>query len=196
MIKVEFDFNELTQYAQRFGASVEQIPYALMLSLNRAAETTRELLIRQTWPSHVHQRNASFIAASLTTRDARATKTSLSVEIYDRLDRGNLQMQSKGGTKTPHGGSNIAVPLSSIPKGSRGVPARLRPKTLGNRAIRKGDALYARLPNGKLQLLYTLKHATKIPKRVPMYEDFALSMQRELTRNIPLAVAQAMKTRR
>jgi hypothetical protein len=49
---------------------------------------------------------------------------------------------------------------------------------------------------GRLRLLYVLKHATKIPKRVPFYEDFAASMERELRRTIPLAVERAMATRR
>jgi hypothetical protein len=163
--------------------------------MNRSADITRNLLINTTWPQHVVQRNRSFIAASLTTRDARASKTSLAVEIYDKLDRGNLQKQAKGGTRTPHGGSNLAVPISSVPKTSRGVPSRLRPKNMPT-AVRKGDALYSRDRKGKLRLLYVLKPTTRIPKRVPFYEDFAASMRREMTRTIPQAVARAMQTRR
>jgi hypothetical protein len=143
----------------------------------------------------VQQRNQSFIAASLTTRGARATKQSMSVEIYDKLDRGNLQMQAKGGTRAPHGGANLAVPVSSVKRTSRGVPARLRPKNLPT-AVRKGDVLYAKDKKGKLTLLYVLKPTTKIPKRVPFYEDYAASMERELLRTIPLAVAKAMATRK
>jgi len=195
MIKIEFDFAQLNEVAQGIGAAADQVPYALALALNRSADVTRNLLIKQTWPQHVQQRNRSFIAASLTTRDARANKSSLSVEIYDKLDRGNLQMQAKGGTRTPHGGSNLAVPISGIPKTSRGVPSRLRPKNMPT-AVRKGDALYARDKKGRLRLLYVLKPATKIPKRVPFYQDFAASMRRELTRTIPLAVAKAMQTRK
>ena len=75
------------------------------------------------------------------------------------------------------------------------MPARLRPKNLPT-AVRKGDVLYARDKKGGLRLLYVLKPATKIPKRVPFYEDFAASMQRELQRTIPLAVAKAMQTRK
>jgi hypothetical protein len=195
VMKIAFDFADLEQAAKRIGASAEQVPYALALALNRSAEVTRNLLIKSTWPQHVQQRNKSFIAASLTTRDARASKSSLAVEIYDRLDRGNLQMQAKGGQRTPHGGSNLAVPVSSVPKTSRGVPSRLRPKNMPT-AVRKGDALYARDRKGRLRLLYILKPSTKVPKRVPFYEDFAASMRRELQRTIPLAVAKAMQTRK
>ena len=195
MFKIELDYSELEAAAVRIGASADQVPYALSLALNRAADVTRNLLIKTTWPQHVHQRNASFIAASLTTRDARASKTSLAVELYDKLARGNLVMQSKGGTRSPQGGSNLAVPASSVPKGARGVPSRLRPKNMPT-AFRKGDVLYARDKKGKLTLLYVLKHQTKIPKRVPFYEDYAMSMSRELVRTIPMAVEKAMATRR
>jgi hypothetical protein len=195
MFHLEFDWVELEQAAKNLNAAADQIPYAMALAMNRSADVTRNLLIKSTWPTHVKQRNASFIAASLTTRDARASKMSLSVEIYDKLDRGNLEMQAKGGTRTPHGGSNLAVPVSSVPRTSRGVPARFRPKNMPT-AVRKGDVLYAKDRRGKLRLLYILKHATKIPRRVPFYEDFAASMQREMQRNIPLAVAQAMSTRK
>jgi hypothetical protein len=195
VFKIELDYSELEAAAVRIGASADQVPYALSLALNRAADVTRNLLIKTTWPQHVHQRNASFIAASLTTRDARASKTSLAVELYDKLARGNLVMQSKGGTRSPQGGSNLAVPASSVPKGARGVPSRLRPKNMPT-AFRKGDVLYARDKKGKLTLLYVLKHQTKIPKRVPFYEDYAMSMSRELVRTIPMAVEKAMATRR
>jgi hypothetical protein len=195
MFKIEFDFADLEAAAVRIGASADQIPYALSLALNRAADVTRNLLIRTTWPQHVQQRNASFISASLTTKDSRASKGSLAVELYDKLQRGNLVMQSKGGTRTPQGGSNLAVPASSVPKGARGVPARLRPKNMPA-AFRKGDVLYARDKKGRLTLLYVLKHQTKIPKRVPFYEDYAMSMSRELVRTIPMAVERAMATRR
>lgn len=195
VFKIEMDFKELEAAALGIGAAADQVPYALALAMNRSADVTRNLLIQSTWPAHIKQRNQSFIAASLTTRGARASKGSMAVEIYDKLDRGNLQMQAKGGTRAPHGGSNLAVPLSDIPRSGRGVPARLRPRNMPT-AVRKGDALYAKDKKGRLKLLYVLKHQTPIPKRVPFYEDFATSMARELVRTIPLAVEKAMATRR
>jgi hypothetical protein len=196
MIKIEFDYKQLEQYALSLNARVDQIPFALALALNRSADVTRNFLIKQTWPTHVVQRNASFIAASLTTRNARADKRSLSVEIYDKLDRGNLQKQAKGGTRTPKGGGHLAVPVSTIKRTSRGVPSNLRPKNLSTKAFKIRDMLYTRDKKGKLRLLYALKTSTRIPKRVPFYEDFAASMERELRRTIPLAVARAMATAR
>ncbi len=194
MIKVEFDYKEMVDYATSLGARIDQVPFALATAMNYSADVTRNLLIKSTWPAHVHARNASFIGASLTTKDARASKLSLSVEIYDKLDRGNLQKQAKGGTRTPKG-RNLAIPVSTIKRGARGVPSRLRPRNLPNAIKIKGN-LFVRDGRGRLKLVYALKRATKIPKRVPFYEDFAASMQRELTRTIPLAVARAMSTAR
>jgi len=195
MFRIEFDFAEVQKFATSLGAAADQIPFATAVALNRAADVTRNFLIKQTWPQHISQRNSSFIAASLTTRGARADKRSAAVEIYDKLDRGNLQMQALGGVRSPRGGSSLAVPSSKIARTSRGVPQRLRPKSLVN-AIRIKDALYTRDKRGRLKLMYVLKSRTPIPKRVPFYEDFATSMRRELIVALPIAIAKAMATRR
>jgi hypothetical protein len=195
MFKVEISYLNAAQVARSLGAAADQIPYALSLALNRSADVTRNLLIRQTWPSAIHQRNSSFIAASLTTRESRATKSSLSVEIYDKLDRGNLQMQAKGGLRKPRSSGTLAIPASDINRTGSGVPKRLRPANLANSFRMKGK-LYTRDGKGRLKLVYTLKPSTNIPKRVPFYEDFEASMRRELLRTIPLAVEKAMRTRR
>jgi hypothetical protein len=196
MFKIEFDYAELSKAALSLNEAAEsQIPYACALALNRSADVTRNLLIKTTWPTHVTARNPSFIAASLTTKEARATKSMLSVEIYDKLNRGNLQMQAKGGTRTPKGGGNLAVPVSNIKRTSRGVPSRLRPRNL-KVAVKRNGMLYSKDSKGRLKLLYALKPTTKIPKRVPFYEDFTASMAREMNRTLPLAIAHAMKTRR
>jgi hypothetical protein len=195
MFKVEIGYLNAQQVARSLGAAADQVPYALALALNRSAEVTRNLLIRQTWPGAVHSRNSSFIAASLTTKESRASKSSLAVEIYDKLDRGNLLTHAKGGLKTPHRGSNLAIPASDVPRGPHGVPKRMKPANLAN-SFRKAGKLYTRDRKGRLKLVYTLKPSTRIPKRVPFFEDFEASMRRELLRTIPLAVEKAMRTRR
>ena len=194
MIGLDIDYSDFEAFAKRMNVAEDQIPFAVALAMNRSADVTRNFLIRATWPQHVEQRNNSFIAASLTTKDARANKRSLSVEIYDKLDRGNLLLQAEGGTRTPHGGSSIAVPASDVPRTSRGVPQRLRPRNITN-TFKKNGVLYQR--RGKrLKLIYTLKAATKLPKRVPFKEDYAASMSRELNRTLPMAFERAMATRR
>jgi hypothetical protein len=193
--RVEFDIVDLVKYSTALGARIDQVPFALATAMNRSVDITRDFLVKVTWPTAIDARNPSFIAASLTTRQAKASKTSLSVEIYDRLNRGNLLMHATGGTRTPLGGGSLAVPSSKIPKGARGVPKRLRPKNLKN-SFKRNGMLFTRDKKGKVTLVYALKKATVIPKSVPFYEDFAVSMAREMRRTIPLAVAKAMKTAR
>ena len=194
---LSIDFSDVARVASRLGAAQDQIPYACALALNQAADNTRNLLIQNTWPSHVHVRNTSFIAASLTTRDARASKRQLAVEIYDKLDRGHLKMQGEGGVRMPHGGSSLAVPVSEIAaaRTGRGVPARLKPKNI--KAFKLRDGLYVRDKRTKrLRMVYALKASTRIPKRVPFTEDFVRSISRDLIANLPQAIARAMATRR
>ena len=195
VIHLEFDYDELNKFAVELGARVDQVPYALALAMNRSADVTRSYLIKATWPHSIVQRNSSFIAAALTTKEARANKQSLAVEIYDKLGHVNLQRQAKGGTKTPLKGANIAIPASSVPRGPRGVPKNLLPSNLKN-SFKRNGMLFVRDKNGRARLVYTLRPKTTVPKRVPFYEDFAASMSRELKRTIPLAVAKAMATAR
>lgn len=195
--RIEFDFDDFARVAGNMGVAIDQLPYAFMLALNRSADITRDFLIRQTWPQHIQQRNSSFIAASLTTREARASKTSLAVEIYDKLDRGNLLLQAQGGTREPLAGANLAVPTSDVAatRTGRGIAPRLKPKNLQN-AFRIKDAVFVRDRRRRLKMLYTLKPTTKVPRRVPFYEDFANSMTREMERTLPLAIEKAMATRK
>ena len=136
------DISDVQRVMRNLKAAEDQMPFAMSLALNNATEITRKHLITQTWPGHVKARNASFIAAALTTKGTRATKRQLSTEIYDRLRRGNLVLHAKGGTRTARRG-HMAVPVSSMPKGASGVPSRLRPKALVN-SVRIKDAIYTR----------------------------------------------------
>src|SRR5262249_27682944 len=124
MFTVEFDWSQWEQAARSLGASIDQIPFAMSVALNKATDETRTYLIKTTWPSHIKQRNSSFIAASLTTKGARATKYDIQSEIYDKLDRGNLLLHATGGTRRPKGGGTMAVPVSDVPRTSHGVPQR------------------------------------------------------------------------
>lgn len=199
MLKIEFDVSDWKRQAESIEGAAEQLPFAMALALNRAADVTRQFLIQSTWPQHVQQRNKSFITASLTTKDSRASKQSLAVEIYDKLNRGNLQAHAKGGQRVPRGGSNLAVPSSNnVSRTASGVPKNLLPKNIPpSQLFKRQDVLYAKSKRGnKLKLLYVLKTSTKVPMAVPFYQDFATSMARELHRTMPMAMARAMATRR
>jgi hypothetical protein len=194
MIGLDIDMEDVKRVAQSLHASADQIPYAMMIALNDATEVTRNFLIKHTWPTAIVQRNASFIAASLTTRDTRASKTNLSTEIYDKLDKGHLTEQAKGGVVSPRG-RHIAVPIKgNVPRTARGVPKGMRPRNLPN-GVRIKDAIYVR-EKGKLKLMYVLKPKVRIRARVPFYEDYVMIMRRELDHAVPRAFEKAMRTKR
>src|SRR4029077_5117081 len=202
MLGLEIDFADVERVARNLKAAEDQIPFAMMRALDEATQIARRYLIQTTWPTKIVQRNASFIAAALITKDARASKQSLSTEIYENprmQGRGHLLMQAKGGVRTPRGRAHMTIPSRNISRGARGVPERLRPKTLGADLFPrkgKGDALYMRDKKGRLRLMYFLKTATKIPKRVPFFEDYERVMSRELNRLLPIMIEKEMATRR
>ncbi|WP_204466157.1 hypothetical protein, partial [Bifidobacterium pullorum] len=68
----------------------------------------------------------------------------MEVEIYDKLDRGNLKLHATGGTRVGKAGGRLAIGGDRVPRGARGVPADMRPRNLKN-AVVKGDAIYQRV---------------------------------------------------
>ena len=193
MFRVSIDMSDIERMARSLQVAEDQIPYAASVALNAATEVTRTHLIKTTWPSHIKQRNSTFLAAALTTKGSRATKGNLTSEIYDRLGRAHLSLHAKGGTRV--GSGMLAVPTSKVPRTARGVAQRLRPRNLAN-SVRIKDAIYTRDRRGRLKLMYVLKATTKVPKRVPFYEDYERVMRTELMRALPAAFAKAMATRR
>jgi hypothetical protein len=203
MIQLQLDTTDFIRAAVSFGAAADQMAFIMMKTLNEAAEKTRSYLIENTWPSHVQVRNRRFLNAALTTRGTRATKTNLSVEIYDRLKRAKLETHARGGTRTGKGG-RIAIPSARIDaaRGSSGVPRRLLPANLKD-AVKIGDNIFVRPRGAKrkkgggrsLELAYSLRASTRIPKSVPFHEDFARVMRQSVLQVLGANVARAMARR-
>src|SRR4051812_17006758 len=99
---IKFDLRDFERAAKRMGAAIDQVPYALKNVMNDAAFATRQYLSNDVWPGHLMQRNKRFPAVALNVD--KATKTNLSVSIFDRLGRGNLLAHAKGGTARPRTG--------------------------------------------------------------------------------------------
>ncbi|OCK60031.1 hypothetical protein LMTR3_20815 [Bradyrhizobium sp. LMTR 3] len=86
----------------------------------------------------VHRRRAN-------DQGGRATKQSLSVEIYDKLGRANLMLHAKGGTRRAKG-ANIAIPSSvNVRRTARGAVTRSQtPKGLADKGVRRGRFIFGR----------------------------------------------------
>jgi hypothetical protein len=67
----------------------------------------------------------------------RATKSDLTVAIYDRLGRGNLALHAKGGVSGPKTARRFAIPSPEIRRGARGVVSRDKVRALIDRYPRR-----------------------------------------------------------
>jgi len=199
---IRFDFSEWDRAAQRLGAAVEQIPFALSVALNDAANKTRQRLADETWARHVEVRNRGFARYAMRL-EKRATKRNLRVDIIENPSlngRGNLALHAVGGTKTARKGK-LAIPLKgSVQRTGRGVRASQRPGALiartPKRALRITDRGIFVGEGGKLRLKFSLEQQARQPADVPFARDFQSMMREELRSSLPAAVARAMKTRK
>jgi hypothetical protein len=197
MIDLEIDCSAFERRAKELHGQIDQVPYALALAMNAAAKNTRQVLVQDTWPSHVTQRNTSFIGRALRTNFAN--KRDLSIEIYDSLGRAHLRLHDTGGDKTAKG--KFAIPVTgAIKRTSKGVAKSKRPHALvvntPKRALRITNKGIFVGKGGRLQLMYSFKSSTGQPSDVPFSEDFRTAMTVELRTSFPAALARAMGTRR
>lgn len=196
MIDVQFKRSEFERAAQGLGASIDQIPFAISVAMNRAVRLTRETLVKETWPGHVTVRNRGFIGRALRTKFA--TKTDFTVSIYDDLGAAHLKEHADGGIKRAHG--RLAIPQPGIRRTAWGVAASDRPKRLiartPKRALRITQKGIFVGVNGRLELKYVFAGQAQIHKDVPFREDFARLMRQRTMEALPSAVERAMRTRR
>ncbi|AWN43153.1 hypothetical protein [Methylobacterium durans] len=172
------------------------MPFAISRTLNQAVLRTRDRLADETWPSHVKVRNRAFIKAALRQPEF-SKKTDLRVALVDRIGRATLNLHDKGGVKRAQSG-RFAIPTSRVRRGSKGVVASQRPGNLKRKVVKDG-LIFQAVGKGKtqrLQLMFKLQAATRVKADVPFRRDFARFMQEEMRRELPKAVAQAMRTRR
>jgi hypothetical protein len=197
--ELTFDMSDFEKFAtQKLGAAIDQIPYAMALTLNDSVFAARRVLTESTWPSHVQVRSACFISAAL--RVLRATKSDLTVAIYDRLGRGNLALHAKGGVSGPKTARRFAIPSPEIRRGARGVVSRDKVRALIDRYPRRSlrvtkTGVYLGV-QGRLKLLYRFAPSVVIKRDVTFAEDFAYTMTQEIAANFSRNIARAMATRR
>jgi hypothetical protein len=197
MIDLEIDCRAFEKRADELHAQIDQVPYALALAMNQAAKNTRQVLVQDTWPSHVTQRNTSFIGRALRTNFAN--KRNLRVEIYDSLGRAHLKLHDTGGDKAAKG--RFAIPVTgSIARTAKGVAKSKKPHALvlntPKRALRITQKGIFVGKGGKLQLMYAFKTNTDQPADVPFDQDFRDAMSIELRTSFPAALSRAMASRR
>jgi hypothetical protein len=197
MFEMQFNMVDLERQARKLDGAIDQVPYALSLALNKAGTNTRQVLVQDTWPRHVTQRNAGFIGRAL--RTEFATKQNLRVEIYDDLNRGHLKLHAEGGTKIAK--RQLAIPpQGSVTRTSSGVRKSQKPAAIiastPNRALRITARGIFFGEGGRLHLKYGLTMSAAQPADVPFEQAFESTMRDEVRTSFPAAMAKAMSTRR
>jgi hypothetical protein len=111
MFDLTIDTSAFEKRAKELDAQIDQVPYALALAMNAAAKKTKQTLVEDTWPSHVTQRNKSFIGRAL--QRTYANKRNLQIEIYDSLGRAHLKLHDTGAPRLPEVVSPSRRPVPS-----------------------------------------------------------------------------------
>jgi hypothetical protein len=193
MFEIQIDAKPFEDMVERMGAAMEQMPFALSRALNDAATNAKQVLVNETWPSHVTERNKGFINWAL--QIERSTKYNLTVAIYDRSEgRGHLMLHAEGGTRTGRG--RLAIPTAAVTRGAHGVRANQKPATMTQKVVTP-NAIYQRQNRGKkLVKMYTLKATVQQPADVPFEQDFETAMRESVTANFPQRMREAMASAR
>jgi hypothetical protein len=193
---IEIKGTDFLKEAQAIGATADQLPFIMSLSLNRAVKSTRDYLVKTTWPQSVTVRNPNFISNAL--HIEWSDKYNLSVSIYDQLGRASLKAHAEGGIKVPKG-RDIAIPNKrNVRLGPHGVPSSEKPHNL-RKGFRSADRIYQVVGRGKgrfLKPMYILRPKVNIKKDVPFHEDFREQITQNINDELPGAVIDAMRTAR
>jgi hypothetical protein len=196
-VKVEFSIKDFISMSEQMKGIESELPYVIANLLNDGAFKTRQVLVSDTWPSHVNVRNASFISAAL--RVDKASKSNLEVAIYDSIGHGHLQAHAVGGTKRV-AGPRIAIPdATNIRKGARGVWRSQSPKAIVARTPKRALRITSRGifvgRGGQLHRAYAFRPSVQIKASVPFYEDFNYVMNNAIRTGFKDAMNYAMKKR-
>ena len=155
----------------------KQLPFAYATTLNDTMKAVKKFTIERTYPRSFQTRNKAFFKASVWGKGSVrwAKKTNLIVSAEDRLGRGNLEEHARGGQKKVRG--RVAIPTRYVKarRTARGVPKRLRPRTvvdsakgyLGERSIYQTFGP----KQSKRRLLYVLASSVRLRPRFPFYQD-------------------------
>jgi hypothetical protein len=198
-MELRLDVSEFEARAKALDAAEDQIPFALSLALNSAVQDARGVLIQDTWPKHVMERNPGFIRWALGMNFS--TKQNLRVEIHDERaeTRAHLQLHRRGGAKVAN--KRLAIPpKGSVVRTAHGVMKSQRPYAIitntPRRALRITEHGIFVGQGGRLHLRYLFYRLVQQPADVPFDDVFAVVMLKEVRESFPAALARAMSTRR
>jgi hypothetical protein len=172
----------------------------LSSTLNDAAFAARQVVVQDTYPAHIQQRNPSFINAAL--HVTKATKQNLTVTLEDQLKKPFLQRLATGGTETATRAPKLAVPAPDLnaKRTARGMPPRWKRQAIiaatPRRALRVTPTGVFVGQGGRLKLMYSLKPSVHVPKIFNFYETWEYVVMNYIRTSFAANLRRAMDTRR
>ena len=201
-MELRLDVSEFEARAKQLDGAEDQIPFALSLALNSAVQDARGVLIQDTWPKSITQRNTAFIAWALGM--VFSTKRNLRVEINDErasaTGSGHLSLHMRGGVRAARKARLAIPPRGSVQRGPHGVrkdqlPAAIIARTPA-RALRiTAKGIFVGI-KGRLELKYIFRQSVQQPADVPFVEAFRDAIAKATRASFAAAMRRAMSTRR
>jgi hypothetical protein len=202
-VSFQFDDAPFREMAEQMNGAFSQFDYAMSRTLNEALVETREVMVRSTWPSHVTQRNVSFLSSTLRMAFSSKNQMPLRASIYSADSRRGqiVERQAVGGTVRPKRSRHLAIPLKEwVRRGARGVYLTQREQyliaTTPKRALRILPQGLFIGEGGRLHLKYSYKGQTTQREQVPLYETFHETMATAMRTGFQYWMAKAMATRK
>lgn len=152
----------------------KQVPYATSQALNSTIFDVRKQIVGPTYRRAFNVRNSRFASAAF--RVEKASKRRLRAKLFDRLERGSLDLHAEGGTKRPKSGS-LAIPTDKIKRTSGGkIPKGKKPRNLAGGFVGnpfgKGRGIWQRdRRTRRLKLMYDLERSARIRRSFDFYRD-------------------------
>jgi len=183
------------------NGKINQVPFAVALALTRTAQDA-QAEVRRGLRSRFTLRN-TFVEKGILFSAAK--KDTLSATVYSRDDF--MILQEKGGVKTPRG-SSLSIPIEAgtkkgIIRGSDRVRALSSKPGVFRARIGGVDGLWQRLQRlskakkaagHRLKLLYVFKPSVPIRARFGFADTVRKIVRERFTRQLGLAVEQAVRT--
>ena len=194
MINIWSDIAAAVDGLDRFERA--EAPFAISVAINAAVFDVRRYMVDTSWPrSGITYRNRRFLGVAMRVSE-RADKSKWSAAITDVLGRDALSRQADGQTRRPISGRSLAVPVG-LPRLSGGAISKsLRPRTVldkkGYFKNRKGNAIFQRLPGGKVKLVYLLLPSVRVDRHWRAYDDAETAFERVFPFEFDIAMNKAL----
>ncbi len=175
-----------------------QVPFAASIALNDVAFEVRKFVVNKLYPNafpRAHNKRFPGVAF----RVEKSTKRRLRSAVFDRLNRHFFDNHIRGVAKRPFSSSALAVPVGVQRLASGKISKARRPEAIKNSFVHdfgRGPAVWQRMRNKRLKLLYTLEQSTPVRRSFPFFKAGEQKAAQVWPRAFRRGIERALKTAR